>query len=180
MKREQAANSNTVIDSREGRSTDTIDTGAASVEAKAEHVLPVMLMRGAILTFCLAFLIACSAPSPAPSQKDIVHVQKGDLAKHGGTPTIRREYERQADDPSTTNDESNDQPLGHFGTVTLSVIGPNGNPYTLDADVDDNKLERLYFPKGGWLDFDACELDDDLNGECTDENGKDWTIEGEA
>ena len=136
-------------------------------------------MRSPFLAFILASLIACSAPSQAPSPRNTVQPQQGNLAKRGGTPTVRREYTPRSDDPSTTNDESNDQPKGHFGTVTLSVTGPNGNHYTLDADVNDNKLERLYFPKGGWLDFEDCELDEDLNGECTDENGNNWTIEGE-
>jgi hypothetical protein len=137
------------------------------------------MMRWVLLAFILASLIACSASPKATPPGNTVQPQQGNLAKREGTPTVRREYEPEADGPTTSNDESNDQPKGHFGTVTLSVTGPNGNHYTLDADVNDNNLERLYFPKGGWLDFDDCELDEDLNGECTDENGRTWTIEGE-
>ncbi len=137
-------------------------------------------MRCSFLAFILSSIIACSTPPKTPPSSNTVQPQQGNLSKREGTPTVRSEYKRQVDDPSTTNDESDDQPKGHFGTVTLSVTGPNGNHYTLDADVDDNRLARLYFPKGGWLDFDECELDDDLNGECTDENGRTWTIEGEV
>jgi hypothetical protein len=133
-----------------------------------------------VLVFILASLLACSQPPQAPSSNNSVQSQQGNLSKHGDTPTVRRSYEPQEDDPDTTNDETNDQPVGHFGTVTLSVIGPNGNHYTLDADVDDNRIEQLYFPKGGWIDFDECDLDEDLNGECTDENGDTWTFEGEG
>jgi hypothetical protein len=41
-------------------------------------------------------------------------------------------------------------------------------------------LERLYFPKGGWVDLIDCELDDDLTGECDDENGRTWELNGES
>jgi hypothetical protein len=132
------------------------------------------------LIFILASLFACSPPSQSTSSSNAIQSKQGNLAKHEGTATVWRSYEPEPDDPDTTNDESNDQPVGHFGTVTLSVIGPPGNHYTLDADVDDNKIERLYFPKGGWIDFDDCDLDEDLNGECTDENGNSWTFGGEG
>jgi hypothetical protein len=36
-------------------------------------------------------------------------------------PMVRAPYTPAPDDPSTSNDESNDQPLGHFGTRTLVV-----------------------------------------------------------
>lgn len=86
-----------------------------------------------------------------------------------------------ADDPSTNNDESNDQAVGDYGTVTLCVSTPhNGRSYTLDADVDDSILTTVYFPKGGNVDFDGCELDDDLAGSCEDENGKTWDFDGEC
>src|SRR5690348_3427961 len=56
--------------------------------------------------------------------------QQGNLAARGGSPTVRRSYVRSEDDPSTSNDEANDQPLGHFGTLTLSVCNESsGNCY---------------------------------------------------
>lgn len=57
----------------------------------------------------------------------------------------------------------------------------SGNSYYLDADLDDkHNLTRLYFPKGGWVDFlDGCELDADRSGICIDENGKKWNIQGD-
>jgi hypothetical protein len=99
----------------------------------------------------------------------------------GGTPTIRRDYTPQEDDPTTTNDESNDQPGGYFGTVTvLATSEQSGNEYTLDADIAGTTLTRLYFPRGGWVDFPDCELDGSLCGECEDEEGRSWTIDGRA
>ena len=129
-----------------------------------------------------ALMAGCSAaPSPPPQNPSTaVAPREGDRSKHGGSPTVRKEYEPEADDPDTTNDESNDQPTGHFGSMTLVVTGPAGHEYTLDADVDDRTLQRLYFPKGGWLDFDDCELDEDMSGECEDEKGQTWTIQGEG
>jgi hypothetical protein len=103
---------------------------------------------------------------------------EGPHALHGGSPIVRVPFERVPDNPRTSNDESNDQPLGHFGTMTLSVYYPSsGHRYPLDADVEDDTLLRLYFPKGGWVDFENCDLDD-FEGECADENGREWVFEG--
>jgi hypothetical protein len=109
-----------------------------------------------------------------------VNPQPGVRAVSGGTPTVRRPYIPKPDNPSTTNDESNDQPRGHFGTLTLLVTNTSsGNSYPLDADVEDGELTRLYFPKGGWVDFIGCELDEQLAGSCADEQGRQWVIQGE-
>ncbi len=110
-----------------------------------------------------------------------VEPTRGDLAKRGGSPTVRRSYEPRVDDSTTTNDESNDQPVGHFGTVTVDITSEDsGNTYTLDAEIDGATVERVYFPKGGWVDFYDCEVDEDLAGECEDEEGRWWTFEGES
>jgi hypothetical protein len=109
----------------------------------------------------------------------VVLPQEGDLSHEGGTPTIRKEFVRQADDPSTTNDESNDQPTGHFGTCTMTVTSESsGNTYVLDADVNGTEVQRVYFPKGGWVDFDESEIDADGNGTGTDEQNREWTFGG--
>ena len=99
-------------------------------------------------------------------------VHKGDPAHHGGTAIVRKPYEPQSDDPATSNDESNDQLLGHFGSLTLYAYNSSsGNTSALDADVEDGEVLWLYFPKGGWVDFDSSEIDSDGNGSGTDENG---------
>jgi hypothetical protein len=107
-------------------------------------------------------------------------VQQGDLSMRGGSPTVRAPYEPEPDDPLTTNDESNDQPVGHFGTMTLRVTGESGNTYTIDGELEGLELRRLYFPRGGWVDFWSCELDEDFSGTCFDEESRTWTIHGEA
>lgn len=107
--------------------------------------------------------------------------RKGDRSLRGGTPTVRKTYVPSRDSLFTTNDESNDQPIGHLGTVTVDVHShSSGNTYTLDADVDGGTVTRLYFPKGGWIDFSDCEVNHDLQGTCVDEEGRDWGFEGEA
>lgn len=113
-----------------------------------------------------------------------VGTREGNLAKRGGTGTVRKPYSPGPDNPATTNDERNDQPKGHFGTITLSVTNvSSGATYSLDADVTEDgsefHLERLYFPKGGWVDFIGCDLDEDYLGFCQDENGRSWDINGE-
>jgi len=108
-------------------------------------------------------------------------VQKGDPSHHGGTATVRKPYTPKEDDPVTSNDESNDQPIGHLGTVTLYAYNySSGNTYSLDADVEDGEVERLYFPKGGWVDFISSDIDKDGNGSGTDERGRQWEFRGLA
>jgi len=104
--------------------------------------------------------------------------KKGDLSNTGGTPTLRNSYTpTYSDDPYTTNDESNDQETGYYGTETVSACNESsGNCYDLDADIYDDEVERLYFPKGGWVDVDYSDCDD---GYCylEDENGTEWEVE---
>lgn len=92
------------------------------------------------------------------------------------------DYEAQEDDPATSNDESNDQPVGLFGDVTLCVSTPhNGESYTLDVAVDEDRtVSEIYFPKGGNVDLYGCQLEDDLTGLCEDEAGRDWQFDGEC
>jgi hypothetical protein len=131
----------------------------------------------------LALLVACGC-MPAHQTSDAAsaprtQTRQGNLSNRRGTATIREPFAARPDDPATTNDESNDQPLGHFGTVTLIVSQEeSGNTYTLDVEVEDGAVERIYFPRGGWVDLDGCELESDLTGECVDENGKHWTFGG--
>lgn len=110
-----------------------------------------------------------------------VQSKQGDLAVQGGSATVRQPHAPLPDDPRTTNDESNDQPLGHFGVITIVVTSEqSGNSYTLDADVIGSTVSRIYFPKGGWVDFVGCDVDEALEGECLDEQGRNWMFEGPA
>ncbi|MBX9951482.1 MAG: hypothetical protein K2Y39_20095 [Candidatus Obscuribacterales bacterium] len=116
---------------------------------------------------------------PVTELQSIVRVQQGNLAMSGGSPTVRKSFVQQPDDPLTTNDESNDQPVGHFGTATLSVHSvESGNTYTLDAEISGGEVERIYFPKGGWVDLVESEIDSTGNGSGTDEQGRHWDFEG--
>jgi hypothetical protein len=127
----------------------------------------------------VALVVWNAQQKKAPVPGSTKSVQTGVQALHGGTPTVRRSFVVPEDDPSTTNDESNDQPRGHFGTVTVSATSVNsGNTYPLDADVDGTALSRIYFPKGGWVDFSDCELGEGLSGECDDEQGRSWVLNG--
>lgn len=102
----------------------------------------------------------------------------GNPSHSGGSATERYEYTPSyVDDPYTTNDESNDQPVGFYGTETVYACNQSsGNCYDLDADSDGESIERLYFPKGGWVDIDYSDCD---GGYCylEDENGNEWEIE---
>lgn len=102
---------------------------------------------------------------------------EGGFSNSGGASTYRySDIPTYGDDLSTTNDESNDQPLGYYGTDTVEACnGGSGNCYELDADVSDDNVERLYFPKGGWVDIDYSDCDGSY---CylEDENGEQWEI----
>lgn len=112
---------------------------------------------------------------------DRQETQQGNSIHHGGTPTIRKGFTRHVDDPSTTNDESNDQSLGYFGTTTITAHNmSSGNSYPLDADIENGQVQRIYFPKGGWLDFNDGEIDATGVGSGTDEEGNQWEFEGLA
>ena len=130
-------------------------------------------------TLVLASMFVAVAACDGPRRHTRESREGTPLAMRGGSPRVRVPYERRPDNPLTTNDESNDQPLGHLGTRTVQVYYPaSGARYAADADVDDDMLLRLYFRKGGWVDFEDCELDD-LEGECEDEAGRLWVFEGE-
>lgn len=121
-------------------------------------------------------------PACSKSQNKSDHdVQKGDPAHSGGTATVRKPYAPKTDDPTTSNDESNDQPVGHLGKVTLIVFNySSGHEYTLDADLEEGEVQRLYFPKGGWVDFISSDIDNDGIGTGTDEEGRQWEFRGLA
>lgn len=103
---------------------------------------------------------------------------KGDMSDIGGNPTYRYDYTpTYEDDEYTSNDESNDQPVGFYGTETMNVCNESsGNCYDLDVDSDGENIERIYFPKGGWVDVDSSDCSD---GYCyaEDENGNEWELE---
>ena len=52
----------------------------------------------------------------------------------------------------------------------------SGNSYDLDVDSTGDEVERIYFPKGGWVDIDYSDCD---GGYCyaVDENGNEWELE---
>jgi len=115
--------------------------------------MPQSFRLHSIVCFCV-LLSGCAKSQNSADGR----LQKGDPAHQGGTATVRKPYDPKPDDPNTSNDESNDQPLGHFGTVALLVYDiSSGHEYTLDADLEDREVQRLYFPKGGWVDFDSSE-----------------------
>jgi hypothetical protein len=130
--------------------------------------------------WAIAGLVLVAVCYGAKDRAPTGEVQQGDLSLSGGSPTVRREYEPQPDDPYTTDDESNDQPVGYFGTRTLSIAGENGNIYTLDGEIEGGELRRVYSPRGGWVDFPGCELESDFSGSCFDEEGRYWTIYGDS
>jgi hypothetical protein len=53
------------------------------------------------------------------------------------------------------------------------------NTYSLDVEVEDCQVVKIYFPKGGWLDEDhisPADIDDDGNATVEGEDGKAYKI----
>lgn len=139
------------------------------------------LYRGLYILIFATWLASCgngNTDGNESQEKRLVTTQSG-VSHYVTTRHTPPELE---DDPETTNDESNDQPTGYYGTKTLCVHSyESGNTYTLDVDVsDDREVEQIYFPKGGWISFTGCELDEDLAGDCDDDEGRDWEFQGEC
>jgi hypothetical protein len=157
---------------------------------KSNFKVAIITAIGAILIASLGTFFYLNRNSHKPVQteptkpSETIERRAGDPSTRGGSATVRQAFLKPTDDPLTTNDESNDQPLGYFGSVTLYVRNiDSGNSYPLDADVEESEdgfeLKRLYFPKGGWVDFYTCDLNSVYEGHCTDENGRAWSINGE-
>lgn len=76
----------------------------------------------------------------------------------------------------TTNDESNDQPVGYYGTQTAEVCNDRtGTCYDLDVDTDGETVDTIYFPKGGHLNMSMSFCEENVC-EASDEDSEDWTI----
>lgn len=127
---------------------------------------------------CVGLLVLWShGARPAATNSTMTYPKKGDPSLDGGTPTLRRPYTAPTDDPRTRNNETNDQPLGYFGTGDVVVRNEsNGREYTLGADVEDGQLLRIYFARGGWVDFPDCDVSANDEPLCLDEEGREWTI----
>ena len=100
----------------------------------------------------------------------VAHNNKLDQEPHRGS-----YVHQEQDNPDTSNDESNDQPLGLYGTETVLACTPhNDRCYTLDALIEDQAIKKLYFPKGGYIRFTnntclprtVCNLNDGRGKAC--------------
>lgn len=64
------------------------------------------------------------------------------------------------------------------GTTTIDVYNPrSGNSYSLEADVNDGQVERIYFPNGGWSDISSSDVSFG-SGTGTDTEGREWEFDG--
>jgi len=81
------------------------------------------------------------------------------------------------DDPTTTNDESNDQPLSYFGTETVIACKQSKDKcYTVDALVENDTVIEIYFVKGGRLYFHPRPCAPHTNCDIQSQNNDYWKI----
>ena len=147
---------------------------------KLIDILRNKILPGSIILVVFGFFIWAgfsedSDEAPAPNKK-IKQIQQGNLNNSDGTPTIRNTYIPETDDPYTSDNEYNDQPVGYYGTETVEACNQSsGNCYDLDVEIYGDEIERIYFPKGGWVDMYDSEWDEDYGeGWGEDENGTEW------
>lgn len=129
-------------------------------------------MKWGWIVLLVAALAYCSSRDDEPDLETVAITEA--VPVRGSPPVLE-------DDPETTNDESNDQPVGYFGTKTLCVYSyDSSNTYTLDVELDGLEVSQMYFPKGGYLYFSSCELDESFEGMCYDNDGDGWQFQGEC
>lgn len=131
------------------------------------------LLGGAIGIVALVSLNGSSGPD-LPDGYTSYEPSATYFDEHGYDEDDRLDPPTFEDDPATTNDESNDQPVGYYGTETVEACNDfTGNCYELDVDFDGEMVTTVYFPKGGNLDFydGYCE-----GSTCygTSEEGEEW------
>lgn len=117
-----------------------------------------------IVGCCVILLTNCSKKEEAPSA-------------FPATVTENENIPQGYSEASSTNDPSNDQPVGSYGDQTMYVSTPhNGAQYTLDVEFDGENPSTIYFPKGGHVELSDCSGG---NGswDCTDQEGQEWTVE---
>lgn len=90
------------------------------------------------------------------------------------------------DNEESNNDNSNKSNCdfeNNTYSATVEYYNPEtnfSNTYTLEVDVEDCQVVKIYFPKGGWLDEDhisAADIDEDGNATVEGEDGKTYEIQ---
>jgi hypothetical protein len=166
----------TKIDKFAENISDKSTTPAVEIDIKA--ILQLILYFGVAVVIIALIVFGISSISRNRQKLESDAYYKGDMSNTGGTPTYRySDTPSYSDKYYTTDDESNNQAVGFYGTDTMYACnGSSGNCYDLDVDSDGENIERLYFEKGGWVDIDYSDCED---GFCyvEDENGNEWELE---
>ena len=104
--------------------------------------------------------------------------------------TGKENHIRHNNSSSTENEEDNDDASSnnncnfkddtYSATVDYNNSETNySNTYTLDIDIENCQVVKIYFPKGGWLDEDhisAADIDEDGNATVEGEDGKTYEV----
>ena len=123
-----------------------------------------------LIVLVMVVFTNCSKKEEAPFAATVE--ESSDNSSSSGSYSSNYQYSE-----SSTNDPSNDQPVGTYGDQTMTVSTPhNGAQYTLDVEFNGDNPSTIYFPKGGHVEISDCSRGGG-SWECTDEDGKAWTIE---
>lgn len=129
-------------------------------------------------------MIACQGSSePLRGHRGKAWAKPGKRDSSTGTAAqTGKRLKSQAPGGPQAGNQAPDHPNPSFrGTLTLRATNlHSGNTCALDGDVDAGRLWRLDFPKGGWVTFPGCRLDNEYRGTCLDEHGHQWSLEGRS
>ena len=148
------------------------------------------------LIFCL-FLCSCYSHSGEEKQKTKSTYQNSSNEKDISIEDEEKEIKNSSsnstiisddDDKDKENKNSSSNNSGcKFSDGTYSATVNYNNPetgysqtYTLEVDVEDCQVVKIYFPKGGWLDEDhitAADIDDDGSASVEGEEGRTYEIQ---
>jgi hypothetical protein len=128
-----------------------------------------------ISLFCALILLSCSNNSTKEAEKENPIRQYKSSSSNSSS-----------DDNEENNDASSRNNNCNFKNDTYSATVDYNNPetnfsntYTLEVEVEDCQIIKIYFPKGGWLDEDhisAADIDDGGNATVEGEDGKTYEI----
>ena len=128
-----------------------------------------------VFLFSTLTLLSCSNNSTNEAKAENITRHSNSL-KSNSTSEDNEENSKENSDHNDCNFKDDT----YSATIDYNNSETNySNTYTLEVEVEDCQIVKIYFPKGGWLDEDhisAAEIDNDGNATVEGEDGKTYDI----
>lgn len=125
--------------------------------------------------FTTLTLLSCSDNSSSEAETE-------NYTRHSSSSNSNLSSEDNEENTKVTsvNNDCNFKDDTYSATVDYNNSETNySNTYTLEVEVKDCQVVKIYFPKGGWLDEDhisAADINEDGNARVEGEDGKTYEI----